>query len=625
MKKTASILSIVMLLMAIVLPMNASAVTARGSLSGPSTIRVGDQITVTYSISGSGLLGVEGYLNYDSSVLSPINKKQVIASPWMVEFQGASRVVAYDNTAGTSPITSARSVFSATFMVKNVPVGTKTTVSFVDSLASDGDSEVQADATYTATVAAPLPTTTKAPPVTQAPKTGNANLGSLTVSNATISPAFKPSVTRYTASVDFSVDKLDVQGKTEDPTSKVSINSTKLNVGVNTIKINVTAQGGATKTYTIQVTRAQDPNAPTVPTQPADTNKKLSGLTVAGFVLSPAFNPNIKEYVVWLPYETDKIEVSGIPASEKSKVTVEGGTSLVAGKANKVKIICTAEDGTKETYVLTAMRAPKSGVYNEDYKPASSDKFQTQGIQLWLVIVLCTVFLMVGVIITYLVFGRVKGHDGGPYDDDSNDDLDSDPDLDDNYTNSKSQKDSHFNNSKPAFKGVSFPSSTKEPNAVDDKANTYDDAKQKTVGTSYQQPQKPAYTPPTSSPRVFTTKPETTNKSETASESKSNSAYTPPTPSPRVFTAKPETTNKPETASESKFKPAYTPAPPVSNAAPEKIKSDDIKMGSDDGLGLPYTPARPNSSTQTPPQKQQSEDKTEKRIPRNPFELSADD
>lgn len=589
MKKTASILSIVMLLMAIVLPMNASAVTARGSLSGPSTIRVGDKITVTYSISGSGILGIEGDINYDSNVLSLVSKNQVIASPWMVEFQGANRVVAYDNTAGTSPITSARSVFSATFMVKNVPVGTKATVSFVDSLASDGESDVPANASYTATVAAPLPTTTKAPPVTQAPKTGNANLGSLTVSNATISPAFKPSVTRYTASVDFSVDKLDVQGKTEDPTSKVSISSTKLNVGVNTIKINVTAQGGATKAYTIQVTRAQDPNAPTAATQPADTNKKLSGITVAGFVLSPAFNPNVKEYVVWLPYETDKIDVSGIPASEKSKVTVEGNTSLVAGKANKIKIICTAEDGTKETYVLTAMRAPKSGVYNEDYKPASSDKAQTQGIQLWLVIVLCTVFLMVGVIITYLVFGRVKGHDNGPYDDDSNGDFDSDSDLDDNDTNSKSQTPSYFNNSKPAFKGVSFPSSTKEPNTADDKVNTYDDTKQKTVGTSYQQPQKPAYTPPTSSPRVFTTKPETAQKPETVSEPKSK------------------------------------PAPPVPKATPEKAKSSGIKMDSDDGLGLPYTPARPNSNTQTPPQKQQSEEKTEKRIPRNPFELSADD
>jgi hypothetical protein len=597
MRKVATSLLVVMFLAVAMLPIKTSALSTTSRLTGPGTVRAGDKITVVYSIGATGispgsegLTSVGGIIDYDTSKLRYVSSSSS-ASGWSLGYGGGNGERFFvDDGAMSNSITSQKSLFSITFMVlPSATPGSQISVLAKDVLATDGKSEVPANASYTATVAAPLPTTTKAPPVTQAPKTGNANLGSLTVSNATISPAFKPNVTRYTASVDFSIDKLDIQGKTQDPTSTVTINSTKLNVGVNTIKINVTAQGGATKTYTIQVTRAQDPNAPTVPTQPADTNKKLSGITVAGFVLSPAFNPNVKEYVVWLPYETDKIDVSGIPASEKSKVTVEGNTSLVAGKANKIKIICTAEDGTKETYVLTAMRAPKSGVYNEDYKPASSDKAQTQGIQLWLVIVLCTVFLMVGVIITYLVFGRVKGHDNGPYDDDSNGDFDSDSDLDDNDTNSKSQTPSYFNNSKPAFKGVSFPSSTKEPNTADDKVNTYDDTKQKTVGTSYQQPQKPAYTPPTSSPRVFTTKPETAQKPETVSEPKSK------------------------------------PAPPVPKATPEKAKSSGIKMDSDDGLGLPYTPARPNSNTQTPPQKQQSEEKTEKRIPRNPFELSADD
>jgi hypothetical protein len=88
---------------------------------------------------------------------------------------------------------------------------------------------------------------------------GNANLGGLSLSTGTLSPAFDPAVTEYTASVANGVTSITATGVAED--GGVSLGgdngqAVSLSVGANAVTITVTASDGTTKTYTVTVTRA---------------------------------------------------------------------------------------------------------------------------------------------------------------------------------------------------------------------------------------------------------------------------------------------------------------------------------------------------------------------------------
>lgn len=337
MKKISSLIVVFILGLALMLPMSAKAATASARLTGPGTVRAGDTITLEFKLNGTGLYGMSGTLSYDSNQVTLTNSSKKIASPWVLEANG-NTFVAYDNEL-SSPINSEKTLFSVTFKVKNLATGTNIRISFDDTKATDGKKGTNlGTVSYTATIAAP--------------KSTNNNLASLTVGNATISPAFSAGTTSYTASVPFSVSKLNVSATAADGKAKVSINSPNLTPnGTTKVTVTVTAENGAKKTYTINVARAQDPN------YQASSNNNLSGITVDGFLLSPGFNTDTTKYIVWAPYETASVTVRGTAADSKASVEVVGGENLVAGADNTVKVVCTAENGSKKEYTIIVKRA----------------------------------------------------------------------------------------------------------------------------------------------------------------------------------------------------------------------------------------------------------------------------
>ncbi|MBR4852123.1 MAG: cadherin-like beta sandwich domain-containing protein, partial [Clostridia bacterium] len=317
-----------------------SAANASAKLTGPNTVRAGDTITLSFKLNGSGLYGASGALSYDKSQLDFVSTSQKIASPWMVEFEG-NNFVAYDN-ALTNPIKKDTEIFTITFKVKNLTPGTNVKVSFTGVTASDGSADSNiGTVTYSATIAEPMSTKN--------------DLASLTVKNAAISPAFDPSVTSYTAEVPFSVSKLEIDAKGVEKTTVTVDSPNLIPGGTTTVKITVKAENGATKTYTITVKREQDPN------YQASGNNNLSGITVDGFLLSPVFTAENTQYVIWLPYETESVTVSGTAQDNKASVSVEGGEELEAGKDNVIKVICTAENGETKEYTVIAKRAAAHG------------------------------------------------------------------------------------------------------------------------------------------------------------------------------------------------------------------------------------------------------------------------
>lgn len=337
MKKVISILTTLILCFALLLPLTVSAATASATLTGPATVRAGDTITLSFNLNGKGIYGTSGTLSYDSSQVTLSSTSQKIGTPWAVEFNG-NNFVAYDNNL-TNPINSNKTLFTATFKVKTVAAGTNIKISCTGVTASDGSADANVGTvTYSKNIAEPLSAENK--------------LESLTISNTTISPAFSTNTTNYTTSVPFSVSKLDVLAKAVDSKAKVSVSSPNLKAGGTTkVTITVTAENGAKKTYTITVTRESDPN------YVASGNNDLSSIKIDGYVLSPIFDKSITNYIVWLPYETESIKVSGTAADKKALVKVQGGEGLLAGQDNEIKVICTAENGNKKTYTVIAKRA----------------------------------------------------------------------------------------------------------------------------------------------------------------------------------------------------------------------------------------------------------------------------
>lgn len=327
------------------------AVFAAGSasLSGPGTVRAGDTIEIKFT-AGGGIYGGEGKISYDESLLTYKKFSSSLSGDWDAEYNaGTNKFVFYDNRMST-PITGSKTIFKITFTVnKNLEPGTKFSVT-ASGIKLSGENNKESSLgskTYSATIAPPL--------------SGNCKLASLTVSNATISPAFSSGTTSYTASVPFTTDTLKVSAKAEDSDAKVTVKNTKLTAGkTTTVSITVKAANGTTKTYSIKVKRAQDPNY--VPS----SNAELKALSVKDFQLSPAFSPDVKQYYVWLPYEVEKITLSGETADSKAELTIGEAAALTAGKGTDIPVTITAEDGTQQVYTVTAIRAPA---------PADTDAF----------------------------------------------------------------------------------------------------------------------------------------------------------------------------------------------------------------------------------------------------------
>lgn len=91
-------------------------------------------------------------------------------------------------------------------------------------------------------------------------RSSNCSLASLTVSAGTLQPAFDPAVTEYTLSLPVNSQKLTVSAKTSDSRATVSgTGELTLQSGENKLGVVVTAENGATKTYTLTVKVAQAP------------------------------------------------------------------------------------------------------------------------------------------------------------------------------------------------------------------------------------------------------------------------------------------------------------------------------------------------------------------------------
>lgn len=89
------------------------------------------------------------------------------------------------------------------------------------------------------------------------------------------------------------------------------------------------------------------------PNRNLSTNNFLKSLSVNEGKLSPTFNKNTTSYSVSLDEGTESISV--FASCEDENASIKGtGTINVSEGANKINVICTAENGSSKTYTITA-------------------------------------------------------------------------------------------------------------------------------------------------------------------------------------------------------------------------------------------------------------------------------
>lgn len=229
--------------------------------------------------------------------------------------------------------------------------------------------------TINTTVTAQDGTTTKSYVVTvNREASSNANLSDLIISQGKLSPAFDSTVTSYNASVDYSVGSIDITSTVEDYNAILTVNGNAvtsgntfivaLNTGNNTVTIQVTAQNGSTKTYTINITRLQNPN--------------LSNLTISAGTLTPVFDTNQTQYNATVDYSSSTIQVTPTAIGTPQGITV-AGTNATNGSAttvplsvgsNTILIVTTMTDGATQTY---SIKVTRNDISDQDAVAAAYD------------------------------------------------------------------------------------------------------------------------------------------------------------------------------------------------------------------------------------------------------------
>lgn len=389
-----------------------SAAAATGSVSftaGASSVTVGGSVTLTVTYTASSVGAGKADIAYDNNLF----QCTAVNGTGTHNQASAAGLLTY-NFAENSQKNSHR--FTCTFKSKKAGTGTFTLSS--DGLVTFDEEEFSVeDKSLTVSVANPA-------------ASSNANLASLKPSSGTLTPQFNANTLNYTVEVPYTTTSLSLSAVAADKGAKVAVGGKNaLAVGKNTRTVTVTAPSGATKKYTVVITRAADQGgsgetSTTVPppgdplevtvgeetmqvsdTQPDTTLPPGYGwdnVTLNGTVVAAAKNADNGTVLLWLTpaaggegtfYLYD--ETSGqftqfrpltvdsrlyillpMPAGQEPPAGTVAGTSSVGGQETDAFLY---EDTALSDYAIVYVTAPdgRTGLYVYDRTDDSFQRYHT--------------------------------------------------------------------------------------------------------------------------------------------------------------------------------------------------------------------------------------------------------
>lgn len=177
----------------------------------------------------------------------------------------------------------------------------------------------------------------------------NNNLSTLTIKNETITPKFQENITTYYVNTEN--NQVEIEATPKDLSAKVEgdIGTHSLDYGVNKFLIKVTSPRGHIKEYTIYITRK-------IKNISKNNDATLKKLIINHHQIT--LEKNKYYYDLTLENKEENLNIEAIPNNSTSKVEIEKKDKLEVGN-NEIKIIVTAEDGTKSIYLIHITRKKK--------------------------------------------------------------------------------------------------------------------------------------------------------------------------------------------------------------------------------------------------------------------------
>ncbi len=215
----------------------------------------------------------------------------------------------------------------------NLSVGKNNIV--VEVTAADGTKKIY-------TIEATRASASNATPVTPSKPSKSSNADLKTVSGI---PGlnFSPDQTTYDITVPFDVKDLNIKASAKSSKAKVVISNpsiSNMEVGkVNTVTIVVTAEDSTVKVYTFNIKRSE-----------YESETDLKELIVNDKDLLNDDDGN-GTYSIKVDKDTDKLDISAIPASDGSKVRIIGNDNLKSGN-NTVLVEVTDKNGFTKSYKI---------------------------------------------------------------------------------------------------------------------------------------------------------------------------------------------------------------------------------------------------------------------------------
>ena len=169
-----------------------------------------------------------------------------------------------------------------------------------------------------------------------------------------LTPTFDKTIYDYQVTVPVGTNNINLSGTLSSPNAKVTgLGITKLIAGQNEIKINVTSEDGAIRTYTVIVTRE------------TSTNNRLIELVPQYGVLIPSFNYDLTDYTIMLDSSVSFEAFDVI--TEDENATVSGNErQLVPDGISTRTIEVESESGDIRTYNITLNKARTDNAHLED-------------------------------------------------------------------------------------------------------------------------------------------------------------------------------------------------------------------------------------------------------------------
>ena len=284
MKKRLIVLTLILCLMFSFCSIsNALGASASLSISGGGSYTVGSTIRITYTFSATNIAGASAQIVYDASVLS---------------YKGCSGGTAPSSASGVINVYAgdgnAHSSLSVTLTFEALKVGSSSI-----SVSPGGDEGIIDYDGNPLSVSSKSTTVSVTNPSSSA--SSNANLSSLKVSAGSLSPSFSLSRTSYTVNVGEDVSVCTISATPQDSAATVSVGGSKnLSMGKNVRTVTVTAENGATKTYTITINRGEGGTSSEDPSDdPSDgSDGEIEDITVT---------VGDKEYIVCENYDESSI------------------------------------------------------------------------------------------------------------------------------------------------------------------------------------------------------------------------------------------------------------------------------------------------------------------------------